>query len=162
MSVSLVSVKIEKDEDTQLIIGHAGFIKTAEDLYEAMIASVPGIKFGLAFAEASGQCLVRGEGNDESLRKQAENNAMSIAAGHTFVILFKNAFPINLINAIKAVQEVSEVFCATANPVEVIVGVSDSGRAVLGVVDGGPAKGVESDSDKNERRNTVRKFGYKL
>jgi adenosine/AMP kinase len=162
MAVSLVSVKIEKDEGTQLIIGHAGFIKTAEDLYEAMIASVPGIKFGLAFAEASGQCLVRGEGNDESLRKQAENNAMSIAAGHTFVILFKNAFPINLINAIKTVQEVSEVFCATANPVEVIVGVSDSGRAVLGVVDGSPAKGVESDSDKNERRNTVRKFGYKL
>lgn len=162
MAVILVSVKIEKDEDAQIIIGHAGFIKTAEDLYEAMISSVPGIKFGLAFVEASGRCLVRSEGNDDSLTRQAENNAMSIAAGHTFVILFKNAFPINLINAIKSVQEVSEIFCATANPVEVIVGASDSGRAVLGVVDGSSAKGIENDSDKTERRGTVRKFGYKL
>jgi adenosine/AMP kinase len=162
MAVNLISVRIDKEDDTQIILGHAGFIKTAEDLYEAMVSSVPGIKFGIAFVEASGQCLIRSEGNDASLKGQAEQNALAIGAGHTFIILFRDAFPINLINTIKSVQEVSEVFCATANTVDVILGETESGRSVIGVVDGQNAKGVENESDKAERKRLVRKFGYKL
>jgi len=155
-------VEIEKEEGSQVILGHAGFIKTAEDLYEAMADSVPGIKFGIAFAEASGPCLVRVEGNDPGLVGLAEKNMLRIAAGHTFIILFKGGFPINLTNAIKGVGEVTRVYCATANPVEVIVAVTKLGRGVIGVVDGSASKGVENEKDKSERRKFLRDIGYKL
>ncbi len=160
--MEIESVEIKKEEDEQLIIGHAGFIKTAEDLYEAMANSVPGIKFGLAFAEASGPCLVRSEGNDKSLIKKAEQNALKIGAGHTFVIIFKNAYPINVVNAVKSVPEVVGIYCATANNVEVVLAHTKNGRAVLGVADGSSAKGVEKEEDKAARRKLLRDIGYKL
>jgi adenosine/AMP kinase len=155
-------IDVEKDADAQIILGHAGFIKTAEDLYEAMANAVPNVKFGLAFAEASGPCLVRSEGNDEALKEQAEKNALRIGAGHTFVILFRGAYPINITNSLKAVNEVSCIYCATANAVQVIVAKTNKGRSVLGVVDGSASKGLESDGDRSARRKEVRKFGYKL
>jgi len=155
-------VEMEKEDDTQLIIGHAGFIKTAEDLYEALINSVPNIKFGLAFNEASGQKLVRSEGNDDGLRKLAEKNAFSIKAGHTFIVLFKNAYPINVKNAVSNVVEVSEIFCATANPVQVILANTSKGSAVIGVVDGSNVVGIEDEKNKQERREFVRSLKYKL
>ncbi|MGC9037720.1 MAG: adenosine-specific kinase [Candidatus Micrarchaeia archaeon] len=155
-------IKIEKDSETQLVLGHAGFIKTIEDLYEAMVNSVPGVKFGVAFAEASGPCLVRGEGNNAELQKLAESNLLKIGAGHSFLILFKNAYPINVINALKNVNEVARIYCATANPVEVIVAKTDQGRAILGVVDGSASKGIEKEEDKAQRRKFVRDIGYKL
>ncbi|MGC8622730.1 MAG: adenosine-specific kinase [Candidatus Micrarchaeia archaeon] len=153
---------VKKDIDTQLILGHAGFIKSIEDLYEAMVSSSPAVKFGVAFVEASGPCLVRSEGNDDSLIRQAEQNALAIGAGHTFIILFKNAFPINVLNSIKAVPEVARVYCATANDVEVITGITRNGRSVLGVVDGSAAKGIESKQDKYKRKKFLRDIGYKL
>jgi len=155
-------VKIAKDKDEQVVIGHAGFIKTAEDLYEAMANSVPGIKFGVAFVEASGKCLVRSEGNDPKLIKKAEKNAFNIGAGHTFVIIFKNGYPINVANALKNVPEVASIYCATANEVSVIVFDAGSGTAILGIADGEHSKGIEKDSDKKERRKMLREFGYKL
>ncbi len=155
-------IKIEKDPETQLVLGHAGFIKTAEDLYEAMANAVPGVKFGIAFAEASGPCLVRSEGNDAELQRLAESNLLRIGAGHSFIILFKNAYPINVVNALKGVNEVVRIYCATANPVEVIVAKTDQGRAILGVVDGFASKGTESEEDKSKRRKLVRDLGYKL
>ncbi len=161
-NASISTFLIEKDADTQLIIGHAGFIKSIEDLYEAMASSAPGIKFGVAFNEASGPCLVRSEGNDNSLVKQAERNAMSIGAGHTFVILFKDAFPINVLNSIKSVPEVARVYCATANDVEVVIAVTGKGRSVIGIVDGSAAKGIESKADKEKRKKFLRDIGYKL
>jgi adenosine/AMP kinase len=155
-------ISIEKQEDMQIIIGHAGFIKTAEDLYEAMVGSVPGVKFGLAFVEASGECLVRSEGNDNEMKKLAENAAFKIAAGHTFIIIFKGAYPINVIKSIRDVPEVAEIYCATANPVKVLT-VSDSyGTAVIGVMDGNKAKGIETDNDKAKRRKLLRDIGYKM
>ena len=114
-------IPIEKDDGTSAILGHAGFIKTVEDLYEAMIGSVPGVKFGIAFAEASGPCLVRSDGNDDGLRRQAENSVLKIAAGHTFLIIFKEAYPINVINNVRSVSEVAAIYCATSNPIQVIV-----------------------------------------
>ncbi|MCL5433357.1 MAG: adenosine-specific kinase [Candidatus Marsarchaeota archaeon] len=162
MVIMLDSVKIEKSSDMQLILGHAGFIKTAEDLYEALMNASPNIKFGIAFNEASGGKLVRSEGNDDELRKLAEKNALKIGAGHTFIILFKNAFPINVSNAIKTVVEVSEIFCATANNVEVIIAKSNNKSAVLGVIDGEDVVDIENNKDKAIRRNFVRKIGYKL
>jgi hypothetical protein len=155
-------VEIEKEDGLQVILGHAGFIKTVEDLYEAMASSVPGVKFGLAFAEASGPCLVRSEGSDPALVKLAEKNMERIAAGHTFIILFKGAYPINLTNAIKDVNEVTRVYCATANPVEVIVATTALGRGVIGVVDGTASKGVEKEKDRSERKKFLRDIGYKL
>ncbi len=155
-------IKIEKDAETQLVLGHAGFIKTIEDLYEAMVNAVPGVKFGVAFAEASGPCLVRSEGNDAELQKLAESNLLKIGAGHSFLILFKNAYPINVLNALKNVNEVARIYCATANPVEVIVAKTDQGRAILGVVDGSASKGIEREEDKAQRRKFVRDIGYKL
>lgn len=162
MSMDSEVVKIEKGEGLQVILGHAGFIKTVEDLYEAMAESVPGVKFGLAFAEASGPCLVRSEGNDPALTKLAEKNMLRIAAGHTFIIIFREAFPINLANAIKGVSEVVRVYCATANPVEVIVASTPLGRGVLGVIDGSAPKGAEKGKDRSERKEFLRKIGYKL
>ena len=155
-------IKIEKDAETQLVLGHAGFIKTIEDLYEAMVNAVPGVKFGVAFAEASGPCLVRSEGNDAELQKLAESNLLKIGAGHSFLILFKNAYPINVLNTLKNVNEVARIYCATANPVEVIVAKTDQGRAILGVVDGSASKGIEREEDKAQRRKFVRDIGYKL
>lgn len=155
-------VQVMKDADTQVIVGQAGFIKTAEDLYEAMVNSVPGVKFGIAFAEASGPCLVRSEGNDDSLKKKAEENMLRIAAGHTFIILFKNAYPINVLNYIKNVNEVARIFCATANPVQVMVVYTDQGRGVAGVVDGMSPRGVESDEDRAKRKKFLRDIGYKM
>jgi Uncharacterized conserved protein len=156
------SIKIEKNPDEQLIIGHAGFIKTAEDLYEAMVNSVPNIKFGIAFVEASGPCLVRSEGNDKELIEKAQRNALSIGAGHTFLILFKNAYPINVVNAIKAVPEVVGLYCATANEVEVFVANGTKGKAIIGIADGESAKGLEGEEEKSKRRKFVRDIGYKL
>ncbi len=162
MEVDTSVVQIEKDDDVQLIIGHAGFIKTAEDLYEAMVNSVPGIEFGLAFVEASGPCLVRVEGNSPELEKQAGDSALKVAAGHTFIVMFRNAYPINVVDRVKAVPEVARIFCATANPVQVIVASTRQGRSIIGVVDGSSARGVEDAEDKKIRREFLTKIGYKL
>ncbi len=161
-AVEIDVVDIEKEDDCQCIIGHAGFIKTAEDLYEALISSSASIKFGLAFSEASGPCLVRSEGNDAGLVKLAESNSMKIGAGHSFIILFRGAFPINVANSIKGVSEVSRIICATANPLQCIVAGTGKGRAIVGVVDGGSPKRIEADSDKKDRHDLLRKLGYKL
>lgn len=160
--MELKTIKVEKAGDEQVVIGHAGFIKTAEDLYEAMANSVPGVKFGVAFVEASGPCLVRSEGNDSDLVKKAEKNALAIAAGHTFIILFKGAYPINVANALKHVPEVVNIYCATANDVEVVVADTEKGRSILGVADGERAKGIEGDEEKAKRRKFLRDIGYKL
>ncbi len=154
--------KLKIPKDANLILGQTHFIKTAEDLYEALVSSVPGIKFGLAFCEASGPCLVRAEGNDEELKKMAAQSAYEIGAGHSFIIYLKNAFPINVLNAVKDCPEVCSIFCATANPVEVLLGETEQGKAILGVVDGFAPKGIESEDDLKERREFLRKIGYKL
>ncbi|MEM3781735.1 MAG: adenosine-specific kinase [Candidatus Micrarchaeaceae archaeon] len=155
-------VNIEKGTGTQLILGHAGFIKSIEDLYEAMSGAVPSVKFGVAFAEASGPCLVRSEGNSESLRRLAEKNLLKIGAGHTFIILFEGAYPINVLNSIKHVSEVTRVYCATANPVAVIVAKTELGKGIIGVVDGAASKGIESEEDRKARKKLLRDLGYKL
>ncbi len=157
--ITLVDVK--KGHDVQVMIGHAGFIKTIVDLYEAMVNSVPNIKFGIAFAEASGPCLVRVEGNDETLKLEAERNMMQIGAGHSFIILFKEAFPINLVNEILNVPEVVHLYCATANPVQVVVAKGEQGNAILGVIDGFKLKGVENEEDIKKRQQLLRELGYK-
>lgn len=154
-------IDIEKDEDTECLIGQAGFIKTVEDLYECLISSTPTIKFGLAFCEASGKKLVRSEGNDDSLKELAEKNAMKIGAGHSFIILFKESFPINILNSVKGVQEVSNVYCATSNSLQVVVADTDKGRGIMGVVDGEKPLGIETEEDVKDRYDLLRKFGYK-
>ena len=160
--MELKVVAIEKPAEANLILGQAHFIKTVEDLYEIMVGSVPGAKFGIGFCEASGACLVRLEGNDEALKEVAKRNALKIGAGHTFVIVLKDAFPINVLNAVKMCQEVCTVFCATANPVEVILAQSEMGRGVLGVIDGSSPKGVEKEDGIAWRKDLLRKFKYKL
>jgi hypothetical protein len=160
--MDLVTIRIEKPDEINLILGQSHFIKTVEDLHEALVTSVGGIKFGLAFCEASGPCLVRGSGTDPQLLELAQQNAVNLAAGHAFLILLRDAFPINVLNAVKNVPEVCHIFCATANPVEVIVGETDQGRAILGVVDGFKSKGIESAQDVEERKALLRRFGYKL
>jgi len=159
--VKLRVVKVEIPEGCNVIIGRSHFIKTVEDIYEVLVTSVPGIRFGLAFNEASGKRLVRWEGNDEELVKHAVKAALDIGAGHTFVLYIKNAWPINILNALKHVQEVVELYVATANPVQVIVAETDQGRAVIGVVDGYTPLGVESEEDRRERYEFLRKIGYK-
>lgn len=159
--MELKSVKIEYPEHANVIIGQTHFIKTAEDLYEAIVSTVPGAKFGIAFCEASGPCLVRVEGNDEGLKKIAADNAFRIGAGHTFVVVLENAYPINVLNKIKDVQEVCSIFCATANPVDVIVVENERGRGVLGVIDGERPKAIEKPKDAEERKAFLRKIGYK-
>ena len=161
MEVKIFKVPVKIPEGANVIIGRSHFIKTVEDIYEALVTSVPGIKFGLAFNEASGKRLVRYEGNDEELVKAAIDSALSIGAGHIFVLFIKNAYPINILNQLKHVQEVVSLYVATANPVEVIVAETDQGRAIIGVVDGFTPLGVESDEDKKERREFLRKIGYK-
>ncbi len=159
--MELKSVKITALKDTNLILGQTHFIKTAEDLYEALVTSCPGIKFGIAFCEASGKCLVRSEGNDEELIKAAEENAFAIGCGHSFLIFMRNAYPINVLNAVKNVQEVCSIFCATSNPVEVIVAKTEQGRGIMGVIDGESPKGIEGAKDKEERKSFLRAIGYK-
>jgi len=154
-------VRLTKGEDVNIILGQAHFIKTVEDLHEALVGAVPGIRFGVAFNEASGPALVRASGSDPELTQQAAANAQAPGAGHVFLILLGNAFPINILNAIKAVPEVCQIYCATANPVDVIVGETDLGRGVLGVIDGERTKGVESEQDAAARKALLRKFGYK-
>lgn len=156
------TVKIEPPKDCNIILGMAHFIKTAEDLYEALVNSVPNIKFGLGFCESSGPCLVRHEGNDEELRRLAADKAFEIACGHSFVIFIKNAYPLNVLDKIKKVPEVCTVYAATANPLEVIIAETAQGRGIIGVVDGSKSKGIETDADVLERREFLRKIGYKL
>jgi uncharacterized protein len=160
--MELNTVRIEIPEGANVIIGQSHFIKTVEDLYEAIIGTVPGAKFGVAFNEASGPCLVRSEGNDDELRHAAIRNSLGVGAGHLFVVLVRNAFPINLLHRIREVPEVCSVFCATANPVELIVAQGAQGRAVLGVIDGSSPKGTEGPADVAARKELLRKFGYKL
>ena len=160
--MELKIVKIEKPKDSNIILGQAHFIKTVEDLYEALVNSTPSIKFGLAFCESSGPCLVRTEGNDEELKKAAAKNALNLAAGHCFIIILKDAYPINVLNAIKAVPEVCSIYCATANEVEVIVAETGQGRGILGAVDGLRSKEIETEKDVKERKEFLRKIGYKL
>jgi uncharacterized protein len=156
------TVRVDKPEDLNVILGQAHFIKTVEDLHEALVGASPGLRFGIAFNEASGPRLVRRSGNDPELVDLVVRSAGAIGAGHLFVIALRDGFPINVLNAVKAVPEVCRIFCATANPLEVVVGVSDQGRAVLGVVDGEPPIGVETDSDEAARKDLLRRFGYKL
>ncbi|MFB3765776.1 MAG: adenosine-specific kinase [Methanotrichaceae archaeon] len=156
------AVKMNIPDGANIILGQTHFIKTAEDLYEAIAGTASSAKFGLAFSEASGDCLIRLEGNDQGLVEAASQNSQALACGHTFVVLLKGAFPINILNTIKNVQEVCSIFCATANPVEVVVAETEQGRGIMGVIDGYPPKGVEDVSKKQERRNLLRRFGYKL
>jgi len=160
--MELKSLKLKMPEEANVILGQTHFIKTAEDLYEVMVNSVPTIKFGLAFCEASGPCLVRVEGNDEELKKNASEQAYQISAGHTFIIYLKNAFPINVLKAIKDCPEVCSIYCATANPVEVIIAETEQGRGIVGVIDGFKSKGIETERDKEHRKEFLRKIGYKL
>ncbi len=159
--MELKLVCIEKPEEANIILGQAHFIKTVEDLYEALVSSVPGIKFGLAFCEASGDRLVRAEGTDEALKSLAVKNAMGIGAGHAFIILLGNAYPVNVLNAVKDCPEVCRIFCATANPVQAVVAESEQGRGVLGVIDGFSPKGVEGEDGVRWRKELLRKIGYK-
>jgi adenosine/AMP kinase len=160
MMAELATEKIIVPEGCNIIFGQAHFIRTAEHLYSALIESVPGIKFGLAFAEASGDCLVRTEGTDDELRQVAGRELAKIGAGHTFLIVLRNAFPINVLNQVKATAEVASVYCASANPVEVVLAQTVQGRGVLGVVDGASSKGVEQAADVAKRREFLKKIGY--
>ena len=160
--MELLSVPIDKPEDVNMIFGQAHFIKTVEDLHETLVGCVPEIEFGLAFCEASGPSLVRSTGTSKKLKELAEQKAYAIAAGHTFIIFLGNAFPINVLNAVKMVPEVCRIFCATANQVQVIVMETDQGRGVLGVIDGEKSKGIESEEDVADRLGMLRKFGYKF
>lgn len=155
------TVPLEIPSDSNIIVGQTHFIKTVEDLYEAVVNTVPQGKFGLAFNEASGPCLVRADGNDDELRNAAIRNAQAIGAGHIFVLILRNAYPINLLNVVQNVPEVCSIFCASANPVEVVVAKTEQGRGIMGVIDGNPPKGVEGPSDIDARRQFLRKIGYK-
>jgi len=154
-------VDIPLPEGVNVIIGHSHFIKTVEDLYEALVTSAPAIKFGIAFCEASGKRLIRSDGNDDELRKLAEEVALKISAGHTFIVYIKNAWPINVLNSLKNVQEVTTIYTATANPLQVIIAETNQGRSVIGVVDGYTSLGIEDDAEKRERHEFLRKIGYK-
>ena len=155
------SVRMEFPADANIIVGQTHFIKTVENIYEAVATTVPQARFGLAFNEASGACLTRADGNDQTLREAAIKNAQALAAGHTFVLILQNAYPINVLNAIRNVPEVCSIFCATANPVEIIVAKSEQGQGVMGVIDGSSPKGVEQEADVTWRRDLLRKIGYK-
>ena len=161
--MELTTVAIEKPEVVNFILGQSHFIKTVEDVHEAMVNAVPGIKFGLAFCEASGACLVRWTGTDEAMIELARKNALAISAGHSFIIfLAEGFFPLNVLNAVKLVPEVCRIFCATANPVEVVLAETEQGRGIVGVVDGAKTKGVESEDDVAQRKSFLRMIGYKL
>lgn len=161
--MQLTAVRIEKPDAINFILGQTHFIKSVEDIHEALVGAVPGIKFGLAFCEASGKCLIRHSGTDPALTQLAVRNAQAIGAGHTFIVfLGEGFFPVNVLNALKAVPEVCRIFCATANPTEVIVAATDLGRGILGVVDGASPQGVETDADIAWRKGFLRTIGYKL
>ena len=160
--MELKAVKIQKPADLNFILGQSHFIKTVEDLYEAVVQTVPGMKFGIGFCESSGPALVRYSGNDPRLVELAQKNALALSCGHCFIIFMEGGFPINILNTVKNVPEVCQVYCATANAVEVIVAETEQGRGILGVVDGVKAKGVETDADIKTRKDFLRKVGYKL
>jgi adenosine/AMP kinase len=160
--MDLRAVPIEKPAEMNFILGHSHFIKTVEDLHEAMVNTCPSAKFGLAFCEASGPCLVRVSGNDEALQELAARNATAIGAGHSFILFLENAYPVNVLNTIKTVPEVCRIFCATANPTTVIVASHGGGCAILGVVDGSSPRGIETTEDARARVGLLRKIGYKL
>jgi adenosine/AMP kinase len=159
--MELKSIRLEMPENGNIMVGHSHFIKTVEDIYEAIVNTVPQMKFGIAFNEASGPCLVRVDGNDEELKALAAKNALAVGAGHLFVIALREGFPVNIKNRVLETPEVCSIFCATANPVELIVAETEQGRAVLGVVDGSGPKGIESEADAEGRREFLRKIGYK-
>ena len=161
--MNLISVKIEKPEPINFILGQSHFIKTVEDVHEALVNTVPGIKFGVAFCEASGKCLIRWSGTDEAMLELARKNAQAIGAGHSFIIFLGEGFyPVNVLNAVKAVPEVCRIFCATSNPVEVLVAETGLGRAILGVVDGASPLGIEAEEDIAWRKDFLRMIGYKF
>lgn len=160
--MELTTVPIEKPADLNFILGQSHFIKTVEDLHEAIVQTVPQMKFGIAFCESSGPALVRWTGNDSDLTALARKNALALGCGHCFIIFMSGGFPINILNTIKSVPEVCAIYCATANPVEVIVADTGSGRGILGVIDGVKSKGIETESDIEARKQLLRKFGYKL
>ncbi len=160
--MELLTVKIEKPETVNVILGQSHFIKTVEDLHEALVGAVPGVEFGLAFCEASGPALVRASGTSDELVELAKSNALALSAGHVFIIFLGNIFPLNVLNAVKSVPEVCRIFCATANQVDVILAETEEGRGVLGVIDGIKSKGVENEEDVKERKELLRKFGYKM
>jgi adenosine/AMP kinase len=161
--MQLMTVKIEKPDDINFILGQSHFVKTVEDIHEALVQSVPGIKFGLAFCEASGEMLVRWTGTDDAMIELARRNALALSAGHSFIVfLGAGFFPVNILNAIKMVPEVCRLYCATSNPVEVVIAETDQGRGIMGVIDGGTSKGVEDDRGIAWRKNLLRKIGYKL
>jgi len=160
--VKLKTVKIDRPEDMNIILGQCHFIKAIEDLHEAISGGVPSAKFGIAFSESSGPCLIRRSGNDPELIDLAVKNMLNIAAGHTFIIILRNLYPINILNSIKNVPEVCNIYCATANPVEVILAENDLGRGIMGVIDGSSPKGIEDEKEIAERKSLLRKLGYKL
>jgi adenosine/AMP kinase len=159
--MELKVVKMNVPKDSNILLGQSHFIKTVEDVYEALATSAPGIKFGLAFSESSGECLVRVDGNDEELKKVAAENSLSLGCGHSFIILLRNAYPINLLTQLKMVPEVCNIYAATANPLEVIVAETEQGRGILGVIDGSKPKGVEDEKGVEWRKSFLRKIGYK-
>ncbi|MCW4022614.1 MAG: adenosine-specific kinase [archaeon] len=160
--MNLETVKIKVPENCNVILGSAHFIKTVEDIYEALVNAVPTVKFGVAFCEASGPCLVRTEGNNEELKKTASEHALKLGCGHSFIVFLKDAYPINVLDKIKQAPEVCTVHAATANPLEVIVAETEQGRGILGVIDGFKSKGIETEKDKKDRKDFLRKIGYKL
>ena len=160
--MELLVVPLDNPDELNLVLGQSHFIKTVEDLHEALVGTSPQIRFGLAFCESSGPRLVRRSGNDDGLVQLATDNALKIGAGHSFIVFLREAFPLNVLNAIKAVPEVCHIFCATANPVSVVVAASETGRGILGVIDGGAPLGVESDQDIADRKALLRAIGYKL
>jgi adenosine/AMP kinase len=163
VNVQLIAVKIDKPEDINFVLGQSHFIKTVEDIHEALVQSVPGIKFGLAFCEASGALLIRWTGTDEAMMELAKRNALALSAGLSFILfLGPGFFPINVLNTIKNVPEVCNIFCATSNPTEVVIAETDQGRGILGVIDGGNSRGVEDEAGIAWRKELLRKFGYKL
>ena len=160
--MEVTTVVIENPNSMNLILGQSHFIKTVEDIYEVMVSTVPMAKFGLAFCEASDVCLVRHTGTDDEMRELAKKNAYALSAGHSFIVFMKDMYPVNVLNAIKNVPEVCRIFCATANPVEVIIAETEQGRGILGVIDGFKSKGVEGDEDIAWRKDFLRKIGYKF
>lgn len=160
--MELKTVTIENPNALNLILGHSHFIKTVEDIYEAMVGTVPGIKFGMAFCEASDKCLVRFSGTDDELIELAGKNAMNLSAGHSFIIFMRDSYPINVLNTIKSVPEVCRIHTATANPLQVIIAETEQGRGIMGVIDGFVSKGVETDADIEQRKSLIRAIGYKL
>ncbi len=160
--MNIVSVRIEKPEEMNFILGQSHFIKTVEDIFEAVVQTNPQMKFGLAFCEASGPCLVRWAGNDPALIELAQKNALALSCGHSFILFMQHGFPVNILNAVKNVPEVCRIFCATANPTEVLIVESDQGRGVVGVIDGFRTKGIENEKDIADRKALLRTIGYKL